>query len=53
MDNARLTAPSVEGFTKFLKFSVVQVDVPWKEVFQRYARIENTYNRRKVVCVGG
>lgn len=33
MDNSRLTAPSVDGFTKFIKFPIVKIDVPWKEVF--------------------
>ena len=33
MDNARLAACNVFGFTQFLKLPNVLIDEPWKEVF--------------------
>jgi hypothetical protein len=29
------------------------IDKPWKELFQRYARSENTYGKSKVIKIGG
>lgn len=52
MDQARLAARNVEGFVLMLKVDAIAIDKPWIEIFQRYARIENTYNKYKVVKIG-
>jgi hypothetical protein len=52
MEQSRLTVPSVDGFVKMIKVEALIIDQPWKNIFQRYASTENTYNKSKTIKIG-